>query len=616
MNKRILCLLLCIFMLIGCLAGCSAKGDEEAVEDINEEASESALTLSMYLMSEEPVSAEQADAIETAVNRITKSKFKTQLELSFFTADEYYEKLEASFAARAEAEAAGLIKAPTEEESTEEETYEDEWGVSQIKYPTIEGYQVDIFYMGGYDKFAQYLDMGMLSNLNDELTSASKKLNTYISTPYLSYMKAVNNKSVYAIPTNAAIGEYTYLLINKEALAKTHYDTDAGLKYFTGITDESVQGFLAKVGEYGYTPLYYDNEKLDYVDLASSGMYYWGVDENGSFSNEFSILASEIGDGAEYGKTSSYLLNSNSMGSVANSTRLKKQLDVINTYKQGGYFGTAEQFSKGEVAMAYVKGGAEIPAQYESLYEAVVVENPTITTEDLYANMFAVTNYTTSLSRSMEILTYLNTNEDFRNLLLYGIEDENYELVDSEYEDADGNPYKVVKMLTDTYKMDINKTGNTLIAYSMQGENPALKEYIKQQNNDYTVSLTMGLTLSYNGYIVDMDALKELRTLSATVRAEINSAIEKNEYKVEVPKTDADGNPVVDNDGKPQMVTVTYFDKIVAEGGLLSSKSDAQAVLYAVKSMAQPEDEETPCGLGYLYSQWANAMGIVPEDEE
>ena len=72
-----------------------------------------------------------ADAIELAVNRITKAKFKTQLELSFFTADEYYEKLEASFAAREEAEAAGLIKAPVaDEESTEEETFENEWGVA------------------------------------------------------------------------------------------------------------------------------------------------------------------------------------------------------------------------------------------------------------------------------------------------------------------------------------------------------------------------------------------------------------------------------------------------------------------------------------------------------
>ena len=121
---------MCALMLIGCLAGCSAKTDDEAVENINEEASESALTLSMYLMSENQMSQEQMDAVETAVNKITKSKFKTQLELYFYTEAEYYDKLEASFAARAEAEAAGLIKAPVEEESTEEETFELEATVS------------------------------------------------------------------------------------------------------------------------------------------------------------------------------------------------------------------------------------------------------------------------------------------------------------------------------------------------------------------------------------------------------------------------------------------------------------------------------------------------------
>ncbi len=585
-----------MLMAVACLAGCSSTGDDEAIDNINEEASESALTLSMYLMSENEVSDEQADAIETAVNKITKSKFKTQLELHYFTADEYYEQLEASFAAREEAEEKGLINDVSDDGTAEDETYEDEWGVTQIKYPTIEGYQVDIFYMGGYEKFAEYLERGMLSNLNDEITSASKKLNTYISTPYLTYMKAVNNKSIYAIPTNAAIGEYTYLLLNKQALNKMHYDTEEGLKYFTGITDEDVQDFLSKIGDYGYTPLYFDEEKLDYVDLASDGIYYWGVDENGNLSTEFSVLSSVIQDGAKYGDKTSYLLDS--MSNTVNQSRFSSQLDVINTYKKNNYFGTAEQLEKGEIAMAYVKGGAEIPDEYSELYEAVIVNYPTIETDDLYANMFAVTGYTTSLSRSMEILTYLNTNEEFRNLILYGIEGENYELVDSDYEDSDGNPYKVVKMLNDSYQMDINKTGNTLIAYSKEGENPVLKEYIKKQNLQYTVSLTMGFTLSYNDNIVNSDALETLRDISLQVRKQINDAIADGTYKY------------LDGEQNEKCI----LEDIVATGGLLANKSAGKAALDSAKSQAEPETDETPCGIGYIYKQWADAMGIVPDD--
>lgn len=593
MTKRILCLLLCLVMLVGCLASCAAKEDEEAVEDINEEASESALTLSMYLMSENQISPEQADAIELAVNRITKAKFKTQLELSFFTADEYYEKLEASFAAREEAEAAGLIKAPVaEEESTEEETFENEWGVSEIKYPTIEGYQVDIFYMGGYDRFVKYLDMGMLSNLNDEVSSASKQLSAYIAKPYMDYMKSINNKVIYAVPTNAPIGEYTYLLVNKKALEKTHYDTSTGLKYFTGLTNEGVQSFLNSVRDYGYAPLYFDNTKYDYVDLASAGLQYWGVDENGQLSEDFSLLASNIGDTQYFSSTTTVF-----------NTTFASNLNVITEYADNGYFGTADQLAKGEVAVAYVKGGAEIPDAYKDLYEAVVIEKPMMRTADVYANMFAVTSYTTSLSRSMEIVTYLNTNEDLRNILLYGIEDENYELVPTDFEDENGEPlkdengnvYKVVRRLNDNYIMDPNKTGNTLITYTLEGENPTLKEYIKKQNQQYKVSPLMGFTLSYNDYLVDADALAQLRALSVAARAKLN------EFVANKNKVDAEGNPIT-------------LDTVVAEINATLA-GDEGACITILQNSEAPEDSEDPCGLRFLYFQWATALGIVPADD-
>lgn len=596
MSKRILCLVLCVLMLVGCLAGCSSQTDDEAVDNINEEASESAMTLSMYLMSENKMSDEQIDAIETAVNKITKSKFKTRLELYFYTADEYYEKLEASFAARAEAEAAGLVKSSSDDETVEEETFENEWGVTEIKYPTIDSYQVDIFYMGGYEKFAKYLEMDMLSNLNDEITSSSKKLNTYIATPYLTYMKSINNKAIYAVPTNAAIGEYTYLLVSKKALEDSDYATDEGLALLSngGLTGENVQRFLANIGDHGYTQLYFDSSKVDYVDLASAGIQYWGVDENGEFINDFSILASDVGEEAYFDSTGIFY-----------DTKFKEQLSIINEYAYKGYFGDAEQFANGQVAMAYVKGGAEIPYIYEDDYETIVLERPTITTEDIYRNMFAVSSYTSSLSRSMEIVTYLNTNEEFRNLILYGIEGENYELVNSDYSNAEGEPYKVVKRLNENYMMDINKTGNTLITYSLEGENPALKEYIKEQNLKYKVSPLMGFNLSYDGYTVDMEKLETVRGLSADVRKQLNNFITSI---AEEGKRDAEENNIDLERASAEFESLmtSVKDTVV---------SDNKKLIASLMSAAVPEDTDTKCALRALYEVWAEAQGIVPKDE-
>ncbi|MGM9683456.1 MAG: hypothetical protein ACI3XQ_07645, partial [Eubacteriales bacterium] len=107
MNKRLICLILSLLMLLsGCLAGCSQKTSDEVIDDTNEEASKSTITLAMYLVSENEVSEEQATAIQDAVNKITKSKFKTRLMLYFFTEDQYYTALEDAFKAHDDAEEA------------------------------------------------------------------------------------------------------------------------------------------------------------------------------------------------------------------------------------------------------------------------------------------------------------------------------------------------------------------------------------------------------------------------------------------------------------------------------------------------------------------------------
>ena len=591
MKKRLISLLLALVMILACLAGCSAKDDDEAVEDINEEASASAMTLVMYLLSEEKVSDEQANAVETAINKITKSKFKTQLDLRFYTADEYYTKLDEAFAARRAAEEAGLIASVDTEETTEEETFENEWGVSEIKYPSVASYQVDMFYLGGYANYNKYMDMGMLQRLDEELTSASKKLSAYISTPFLTYMKTANN-GTYALPTNTAIGEYSYLLLSKEALAATNYDTDEGLKTFTSLTADGVKDYLEDIAAYhtGYQPLYVGKDGDNTISqdvLASTGVYYWGIGEDGVFNDSFSLLASTAATGKYGTKTTSYMDGMYSV--LGDESAFVGQLKTVKKYYKDYTYDSAEAataFANGKAAVAYIKGGADIPDVYADKYVAIPVGMPTLRTEDLYENMFAVTTYSANTSRSMEIITYLNTNEDMRNLLQYGILDEDYELVDSDYKDENGTPYKVAKLIPNDdgsydYVMDINKTGNTLIAYCSEGQNPALISYIKEQNNVSLVSVTMGFMPDYNDMELDAEAFKKLREESAAVLKELLEC----EYD--------------------------DYDEKVAE---LESRVDD--VISALSLFAEPSDDDNACGLAYLYEQWGIAMKIYEKPAE
>jgi hypothetical protein len=150
-------------------------------------------------------------------------------------------------------------------------------------------------------------------------------------------------------------------------------------------------------------------------------------------------------------------------------------------FQYKGYFGTAEEGQKS--AVSFVTGAASEAAKYEDDYYVVVVDYPLASDADIYDNMFAVSAYTSNLTKSMQVITLLNTDEEFRNLFLYGIEGTNYN------RNADGS---VTATRNNKYKMDISKTGNEFLAYVPEGTNLELWEYAKQQNRESLVNPLLG----------------------------------------------------------------------------------------------------------------------------
>ncbi|MBO5845582.1 MAG: hypothetical protein J6Q77_02935 [Clostridia bacterium] len=514
MSKKILCLLLCLVMLMpAVLTGCKAKSNEEAASDINAAASASTMTVSLYLMSEKAVTEEQEKVIEDAVNKITKSKFKTKVDIRYFTASMYYEALESAFKGAEDAKAAkkaaeqalkeaikrGEATTSASTEQTEEETILNEYGVSELKYPAIADYQVDIFYIGGYEKLMEYNGKKWLSKLDQELSSSSKLLNDYISPVYLSTMKSAMGGTL-ALPTNAVFGEYTYLLLNKKALAYAEYSAEDD---FTSLTCSSTQDLLAYINRFHrdeFLPVWSATGELDVLNVA-----YLGVDANGKYNSEtFSIFGSDYNPSYTFKGKNQYYGFTN----IFNNSSFRSQVNTLMGYKENGYYGTAADDGK-PFAVGYVKGGPEIVDKYSDEYEVIAVGNPEFSTEDLFGNTFAIGAYTTSVSRSMEILTYLNTNADFRNLILYGIKDgdqadgvtPNYELVEHKIDDGtkDGVVYQTVRRLNENYMMDVHKTGNELIAYFLEGQVGEIDilKYQKQQLNDTKAKLVIGFHVNY-----------------------------------------------------------------------------------------------------------------------
>ena len=493
MNKRLLCLLLSFVMLMSVvLTGCS--GDDDAGDVIMKEGAKNTMTISMYLMSEEAVSAEQEKKLEDAVNLITKSKFKLQVDLRYFTPDKYYEELENAMAAtQAEIEAnknnnkGGAKKTSAGATSvTEEATIINSLGIPELAYPSISENRVDIFYVGGYDKLNHLIDKTWVATLDDALSSESKLIADYVSETYLKYLNKVSMGATYMIPSNIAVGEYTYMLLNKDILAKYNYSSTKG---FNSLTSDNVKDILANVHAYDkdYLPLYSSTGELDLLDIT-----YYGVNSEGKLTYDFSVMGGRCDPSWKYLTANNFY----DFHNIFTSTEFKSQMRVLTEYRLNGYYGTEADADK-PFAIGYVKGSADIEEKYGEDYELIVLSKPKMSTDQLYAHGFAVSSFNKSdqITRCMDVVTYLNTNEDFRNLILYGIEDDNYEIVEKE---VNGVTYKTVNRLNNSYMMDVNKTGNVILAYPTVDELPNIREYQKIQNRDTSVMLDLG-------FVLDMD---------------------------------------------------------------------------------------------------------------
>lgn len=504
MKKRLISLMLAVMTLfMVMLTSCSSSSDDDSVvNDINSEASRYTTTLNMYVVTEKETTAEAAAAVTEQINKLTKAKFKTQLNIYFYTEDVYYdvieekiEKIEADIAAeeeaykalrqaQKEAKARGETLATTtveETEETEEETVVNEWGLSELKYPEETARQMDIVFFSGYDRYLDYIDRDMLSRLDDELSSSSKKLKDYINPVFLDAAKI--NGSTYAIPNNHVIGEYTYLLINKELAEKYSYDTDSMTDLYFCME------FVEDVAKYepDITPVC---GKLELTNIK-----YMSIDhETLDFTGERSVMAAYVSARAGYGSRISYR-------NMFATTQITNQLIAIQTFKDKGYIDENGDPSK-PFGIAVMKGSGELAEIYGEDYEMVVLENPMADEETLYAGMFGVTQYTKDLARSMEIITYLNTNAELRNLFQYGIENVNYVI------NEDGT----LSRLNNTYMMDINKTGNAFVAYPEEGMSANAWESAKQQNIDARLDPMHGFTFVDSG--LDLKYIEAVEALS------------------------------------------------------------------------------------------------------
>lgn len=554
------------------LTGCGKKSAEEIDEGRKKAAAKGTVTLSMYLMSETEVSPEQEAKMEEAVNLITKSKMKIELDLRYYTPDKYYDELEKAFEAADAEKAANKANKPkatttAEGEVITEATIINQYGIPELAYPTISDNQVNIFYVSGYNRIDSYIMKNWITTVDDALASDAQIISDYVSETYLTYVNKVA-RGTYMVPNNTPVGEYTYLLLNKEILAKYNYPSTSG---FTSLVSSNVKDLLANVSTYDkdYLPLYSGTGELDLMDIT-----YYGVDANGNLTYDFSVM------GGRSDPTWTYLTANNfyDFHNIFSSLYFKEQMTALTEYRLNGYYGTEADAEK-PFAVGYLKGSADIVEKYGDDYELVVLEKPKISTHELFADGFAVSAHTAQdqISRAMEVVTYLNTNEDFRNLILYGIEGDNYEIIEKE---VDGVKYKTANRLNDSYMMDVKKTGNVVLAYPTVDELPNIREYQKIQNRDTKVMLDLG-------FVLEQDDPDDKYFKGATSIEEIDAAELEKLYNQG--KTDADIQASIDDGITKELNDDHDYINVTAMGKLAELSEKLKAEMLAVESLEELE---------------------------
>lgn len=466
MKNRVAALLLIVLMLLPVLASCSKEVPPTETE---------VTVYTLHMIKGETTTEEAIKKVELALNRILFYRLGSCVEILAYTEDEYYDAIEAKYAEMEEYK----IKKEEEKknnknnkdknknESSEEVSVDVFTGDDYLDLLMEGGEYVreeprfDIFLINDYEKYYEYATEGKLSDIKDVLGSECKILKDYIHPTILS--AAVIDKKTYGIPLNTIIGEYSYMVFDKELL------DEHGVDYQTMKSLDDLQDYLSVIAEKNpdVVPLSNtaDPTSVDYIFNSLSPAYV---------KNKFVYSSFE-------------------------SSELASYYSVIQMFNSMGYLREADEDDR--VAVQFISGNEETIAKLEAEtgreYEYTVYSNPVATNENCINGIFAFSSFCTAneLKAAMELVTAIYTNPELANLFAYGVEGEHYLIND------DGQ----VERRNEDYIIDPEYAGNRFLTYTVAGDDAEKWEKAKLQNLNAKVAVDIGFNLQPEEFTWDIE---------------------------------------------------------------------------------------------------------------
>lgn len=506
MKKRILSLLLCAVMLIPMmLTGCGDGGYSTV------QLKQNPITLTIYTITDEKTTDEGLKQAQDAINEITEYDFNTRIVLKAFTADEYRDMLMADIeeaAANYEEPEDTLPVDTTAGDEGEEEGITTESKVfverDEIVYPDLNGTQVDIVLINSIDLYNDLVQNGHIQSLDVDLQNDAKIINKFVNPIFTDATVGVDEMH-YAVPNNRLVGEYEYLLLNKKLVDSYYYSPEDILKIL------QLDEFIEDV----------NTLNPDYIPVLDT----YGV---GTLSISMLGKPSVFGSYVNYGaKPETNAMPKN----LLEVSTFRRELAFIHDNTVAGNWVEGELTDDTKAAAVFLKGDSTVPEVYGDDYYVNVYKYPSATNENVFASMYAVSTYSKSVTRCMQIIEYMVTNHDFRNTFQYGMRDVNYS-IDKE---------NFVTILNDEYVMDPMYTGNQFILYQndrMTEHELALSandwELAKKQNSELVASPYLGFSaLSTEVLYEDTEGMTESQYSTAEILKEVEKLSDEYMAKIE-----------------------------------------------------------------------------------
>ncbi|MCL2773177.1 MAG: ABC transporter substrate-binding protein, partial [Oscillospiraceae bacterium] len=409
--------------------------------------------------------------------------------------------------------------------------------------------QMDIFLITSSEMFEKYASADRLAQLDDELNTKAKVLNEYIH-PSIMMAGQYNGKTL-AIPTNKAIGTFTYIAVNKRLADKYGLDLTK-VKDYSDLTDYLVQvkanepdvalmeGPFEPVNK--FDQLFTDMPDFAIQSAAGKSLVYTpqqdpteppptttAAPETDADGNVVTSEATTAADTADAQDTTIPPTTSKPQPIPAKTNTTPDAINISNMYTNSAYDNVAKTNQdfrdKGLFETAPIPDGKERAAfvftgtleeqmarqaadKYD--YDYIVYANPMATKSDLQNGMYAVSvSSPSTVTRAMEVITMMNTNTQFKNIFEYGVEGTNYIVNDS----------GLIQRTNQDYMVDMNYTGNNFIADLTTDDNPNKWEIAKQQNLSVVNSVFLNFYLDKTKLTpASLASLDPINTLSQEVK--------------------------------------------------------------------------------------------------